>query len=410
MSLPAFLRENSRFLSAGVVLTLASCPGQTFFIALFAAKIMEEFSLTDGGWGAIYTLATTASAAAMLWAGTLTDRFRARSLAWIVMPGLALVCLVMAWNTSLILLIALVFFLRLLGQGMMFQLATVSMARWFSARRGLALSIAALGFSFGQAAFPVLVALLFTVMAWRQVWIVAALLLLAALPLILWLLAAERTPASIAQESPVTGMAGRHWTRGQMLRSPVFWLIVPMLIGPPSWGTALFFQQVHIAEVKNWPLIDYLALIPLLTIVGVATTLVSGQLIDRFGSGPLLRIYLMPWALGFFLMSGTETRAAAAFAFVVFGLATGLQATVITAFWAEYFGTRHIGAIKSVSTSIMVLGSAIGPGISGLFIDLGYPFPSQMLAISGFFLVALGLVWLALVRADRLLGPPQIDV
>ena len=29
------------------------------------------------------------------------------------------------------------------------------------------------------------------------------------------------------------------------------------------------------------------------------------------------------------------------------GFSMGLQSTIITAFWAEYFGTRHIGAIKA---------------------------------------------------------------
>ena len=97
-----FIRDNLRFLSAGVVLLLSSCPGQTFFISIFAAQIMAEFSLSDGDWGLVYTFATTASAVALFWAGALTDRFRVRLLAVIVMPGLALSCVAMGINTSLI--------------------------------------------------------------------------------------------------------------------------------------------------------------------------------------------------------------------------------------------------------------------------------------------------------------------
>jgi len=47
----------------------------------------------------------------------------------------------------------------------MSQLAVVAMARWFVARRGLALSISALGFAVGQAAFPVIVASLFGILS-----------------------------------------------------------------------------------------------------------------------------------------------------------------------------------------------------------------------------------------------------
>ena len=53
-------------------------------------------------------------------------------------------------------------------------------------------------------------------------------------------------------------------------------LSVPAIAGPSAWITALFFQQVHIAAVKGWPLVDYLALIPLLTAVSVTVTLASG--------------------------------------------------------------------------------------------------------------------------------------
>jgi len=44
--------------------------------------------------------------------GALADRFRVRALAWIVMPALALVCLAMAANTTIVGLIVIVFLLR----------------------------------------------------------------------------------------------------------------------------------------------------------------------------------------------------------------------------------------------------------------------------------------------------------
>lgn len=406
-----FIRDNLRFLSVGVILLLTSCPGQTFFIAIYAAEIMSEFSLTDGQWGAAYTLATTASAIALFWAGGLTDRFRVRVLAWIVLPGLALSCVAMGINTSVTGLICIVFLLRFFGQGMTFQLAATAMARWFVGRRGLALSISAMGFAFGQAFYPILFAALKEQFAWRSLWFLAAGLVLIAFPIVLYLLRLERTPGSHVDISNSAGMDGRHWTRGQVLRSPFFLMLLPMLLGPPAWGTSLFFQQVHIASAKGWPLVDYLALVPLMTAISVAVTLTSGPVIDRFGSGRAMQLFLVPWIAGFVVLGLTETLAVALLAFVFFGVATGLQATLITAFWAEFFGTRHIGAIKAVSTSIMVFGSAIGPGISGFFVDLGYSFPDQMIAIGGYFLVAMFLVWLAVEPAlRRLPRTSQVDV
>ncbi len=403
MSLLAFLKENARFLSAGVLLTFSSSFGQTYFIAIFAAQIMAAYGLTDGQWGGLYTVSTTASAVVMFWAGGLTDHFRVRWLAWFIFPALAAVCVVMSLSSSLAFLFVIVFLLRLLGQGMMSQLAVTAMARWFVARRGVALSITAMGFAIGQATLPVLLAGFLVFVEWRMMWVASALVLLVSLPVVIWLLKAERTPQSLANEAPTLGMNNRHWTRQEVVRSPIFWLLLPMLLGPPSWGTALFFQQVHIAEAKSWPLVEYLGLIPVLTVVAVTTTLLSGQLIDRFGSARLIQFYLVPWIAGFAILAGAQSLTTAAVAFVIFGVSMGLQTTIITAFWAEFFGTRYIGAIKATSTSIMVFGSAIGPGVTGAFIDFGVDFPAQMPWIAAYFCVALGLVLFAVSRAQRAL-------
>lgn len=402
-----FLVDNARFLMAGVILMFTSSFGQTFFISVFAGEIMADFELTDGQWGLTYTLGTLTSAAVMFWAGTLTDRFRVRGLAWIVLPGLAGACLAMATNLWVAGLAVSVFALRVFGQGMTYQLAAVAMARWFVARRGLALSVSALGIAAGQAVLPFAFASALTVADWRTLWVVAAGVVLLAFPFVYRLLNQERTPQSLAQDAQSLGMCGRHWTRPEVLRSGFFWMLLPLLLGPPAWGTALFFQQVHIAAVKGWPLVSYLSLIPLLTVVSVAVTLVSGQLIDRFGTARLIQVFLVPFILGFLTLSAAGSLGLAAVAFVFFGIGTGLQSTIITAFWAEFFGTRHIGAIKAASTSIMVLGTAIGPGISGALIDAGYSFPEQMFAIAVYLAAAMALACLAVERGRKSLPGPQ---
>ena len=70
------------------------------------------------------------------------------------------------------------------------------------------------------------------------------------------------------------------------------------------------------------------------------------------------------------------------------GLAGGGQSTLPITTWSTYFGTNHIGSIKSVSTAVMVLGSADGPGLSGWLIDIGLGFESQLLIYAGTFVVA----------------------
>ena len=172
----------------------------------------------------------------------------------------------------------------------------------------------------------------------------------------------------------------------------------------------MFFQQVHLTEVKGWSLGEFVALMPLFTAAAVAATFAAGALIDRFGSVVLAMVYMVPFVLSFIVMASAETLFGAAISLVIFALGAGIQATVPAALWAELFGTRHLGAIKAVSVSLMVLGSAIGPGVSGLLIDQGLDFPQQMYGYAVYFAIAGVLMTLGLLRARVLLPPSASEV
>jgi hypothetical protein len=89
---------------------------------------------------------------------------------------------------------------------------------------------------------------------------------------------------------------------------------------------------------------------------------------------------------------------------VIFGVGQGIQSTGASAFWPEYYGTKHIGAIKAVAAALMVFGSAIGPGVTGAFIDLGITFPEQMIPISVYYVLAAALATWGIVKYRPALG------
>lgn len=405
MTYLAFLRDNALWLLAGFLLSFTSSYGQTYFISIFAGEIMTEFSLTHGQWGGIYTLGTTASAIAMIWVGGLTDRFRVRNLGTVVMVLLALSCLAMAAVPNALALVFVIFALRFTGQGMMSHLAMVAMARWFVATRGKALSISSMGFAVGQSVLPLGFVALLAIYDWRWLWVLAAGFVVVIIPVMAYLLRLERTPQSIAESSQVFGMSGRHWTRGDVMKHWLFWLMVPALLGPPAWGTALFFQQVHLSEVKGWTLAEFVALFPLFTVTMIAATFLSGWAIDRFGTGRVVPIYMVPFAAAFVVLSQAQGIGGAAVGMVLFGIGSGMQTTVPGAFWAEYYGSRHIGSIKAVAAAIMVFGSAVGPGVTGVFIDFGVDFPAQMNAIAIYFVFAAICGAIGVARARPALMP-----
>lgn len=394
----SFLVQNAPWLTAGALLAFLSSFGQTFFISIFAGEIRAEYGLSHGAWGGIYSLGTTLSAAVMVWAGGLTDRFRARALGSGVLILLALACLSMAFSTVWLLPLV-IFALRLTGQGMTSHISAVAMARWFVAMRGRALAIAALGFSFGEALLPIAFVALLGVVDWRMLWLVAAMIAAAGAPLLLLLLRRERTPQSHAADHSAAGMLSRQWTRGEALRHRLFWFMIPALLGPPAFNTAFFFQQVHYAETKGWAHLELVALFPVYTAISVVAMIASGWLLDRWGTARLIPFYQLPMVAAFVCFAFATSPATALFGFFFLALTTGGNNTLPKAFWAEFYGTAHLGSIKAMAAAVMVLGSALGPGLTGVLIDAGVGIELQYLGIAAYFVFASAMMAIGVTQA-----------
>ena len=384
----AFLRQNARWLAAGALLTLLSSFGQTFFISIFSGEIRADFGLSHGAWGSIYMIGTAASATVMVFAGGLADRYRVGVLGVSVVLLLGVSCVLMGLNNSLAMLVPLIFVLRFFGQGMTHHVATVAMARWFVATRGRALAVASMGFMLGEATLPLVMVWAKSRVDWQVLWLFFG-VVCAVMALVLFrLLQQERTPAAMAQENDATGMGNRHWRRAEVLKHPIFWAMAPAVMSFSGFGTAFWFHQVHFAEIKGWSHLSLVAVFPLGTAALVVSTILFGWMVDRFGAVRLLPVYLGPYVLAFVLHWYAPSLAWTALAVVLMGMAGGGQATLLNACWAELFGTRHLGSIKSAAMALMVLGSALGPGLTGWLIDIGVGYEVQMLYFAASFAAA----------------------
>jgi MFS family permease len=327
-----------------------------------------------------------------------------RRLGAIILMLLMVSCLFMALNPVWWLLPLVIFCLRFTGQGMTSHIAVVAMGRWFIATRGKALSVATLGFAVGEALLPLIFVALMVIYDWRLLWGVAAIIAIAGIPILLMLLREERTPQSLAQSDQAFGMLARHWTRNQTFKHPLFWFMVPALLGPGAFNTAFFFHQVHFAEIKQMTHVEFVAMFPFYTVVSIVAMVVSGWALDKIGTARLIPWFQLPMVVCFIVFAYADSYSLMLLGFFFLALTTGANTTLPNAFWAEFFGTRNLGSIKAMAAAVMVLGSAIGPGITGLGIDLGMGIETQYLWVAAYFVFASVMMALGVVRYRGRLG------
>jgi MFS family permease len=92
----------------------------------------------------------------------------------------------------------------------------------------------------------------------------------------------------------------------------------------------------------------------------------------------VLPFFLLPLTAACFVISQVESRAAIFVFMGLVGISNGFAATLFGALWPELYGVRHLGAIRSVVLSVLVFGSALGPGLTGFLIDRGVSYPFQI--------------------------------
>ncbi|EAU65399.1 major facilitator superfamily (MFS) transporter [Stigmatella aurantiaca DW4/3-1] len=351
--------------------------------------------------------ATLASALTLARAGQIADQYSARSVVMLTVPVLALAAASMALSRHVALLCVTLYLLRLSGQGMMSHVAFTVMGRWFSARRGQAISFSTLGLNMGEALLPLVFVALAASLGWRGAWqLVAGALVLVALPVIASLVAAERAPQ--AAEAGPGGWVGRaagsrSWTRGEVLRDPLFYFVLLATLPPAFIGNTLFFHQVYLAELRGWPPGTFASSFTLYAAMTIVFTLVSGQLVDRFSAVALLPVYLLPLGLALFLLGSIEA-VWSAFAFMaLYGVSNGFSLSMFGALWPELYGVKHLGSIRAVVVAVLIFASAAGPGLAGVLIDRRVSYPAQIM-VMGAYCVAVSLVMRMMARRVRARG------
>jgi len=274
---------------------------------------------------------------------------------------------------------------------------TTLLARWFSARRALAFSIASTGLSFGGIAVAPLVALLIERLglAGAAPWMGLA-LCLGTLPVTLIVLrprpaamGLEPDGAVPAEGAPIAPQPAVAF--GEARRSRYFFAVSVaylFLLGAQVGAIAHFYR---LASTRTGVATAALALSVL---AGSSTVgrLLGGWLMLWIPSRPFALVLMVMQAAGLAVLAVAEDPAQILAGTVLFGVTMGNSLMMHPLLLAERFGTRDYGRIYSTSQLVTVVGVAGCPPLIGLLYEASGGYTVPFLAVAGLTLVGLGVL------------------
>lgn len=368
------LLKHPRTLAYGFTLAFFSGLGQTHFIALFNPTIMDTYSLSHSQYGSLYSLITLLSGFLITFVGPMIDRYDLRFFALLTCLGLMMSHTFLAIESTYLTLAVGLFGLRFFGQGLCSSLSSISIARYFEGQRGTALSISQLGYPvFEGLVTPFFGWLIlywsFSQISWSLVFFVGTVFLPLASLLTHNLPDFNKVPQTVANTTVDKEEATKHWTRRDVLSDKTLYLLLPQTLMPPFALTGLFFHQSALAESKGWSLTLMASGLFFFAIGRILNTFMTGPLVDKWQAFRLFPYYQLPLSLGFLTLAQGQSLWTPGFSFFLFGLTVGSGGPIKSAIWAELYGVRHLGAIKSLFATLMILSTALSPALFGWIID-----------------------------------------
>jgi len=343
-------------------------PGQTVGISLFIDPLIEELGVSRSAIATSYLLGTLAGAIALPWIGRALDRYGVRRTMAVIGFVFGAVLIALSFVSSIVGLSAGFVGVRMAGQGALGLTATTAIALWFDRRRGMAIGLVSAIGAVGISATPILIEGVIGQHGWRAAWAIEGVVVwLIVIPLAIF--AIRDRPAQLGQRAdgvPLPPEGTEHpievgLTRGEVVRHPYFWLLASAVAVSGMLGTAVAFNQISLLTARGLTVTQAAANFIPQTLAGLAATLATGYLIDRFAPRWMTAGSMLVLAAA--LLWGPIVQPG--FSAVLFGVLLGASGnmirTVEAATMPHYFGTRHLGSIRGVVSSIAVGGTAAGP-------------------------------------------------
>ena len=307
-------------------------------------------------------------------------------------------------------------FMALGAGGVALTTGSTVVARWFEARRGLAIGIAAGGMSAGQLIVIPLATALTVWFGWRTsfLWLGIGLLVLV-LPVCLALIRnnpedrgarpyGATGPAPTRAEAEATRVAGRVGVSEAAQTLP-FWLLMGtfFVCGYTSNGMVLTHFMPHALE-HNFTAFQASSALGVMGAMNIMGTLASGWICDRFGRrGPLATYYFVRGVSLLFLLYVWNVPSLHLWA-ALFGLNYISTVPPTTTLTANIYGPYSVGQLSGWIFFAHQVGSALGAALAGWVFELTGTYSSAFVSAAVLAFVAAGLAMM--IREEPLVSRP----
>lgn len=383
-----------------------SGPGQTYSNAIFIDFYIEDFGWSRSKVSSIYSIATLGAGLLMMVVGKYIDKYGQRFFMMFVAVMLAISCFWNSYVTNIVMLFLGFFLIRLFGQGSMTLLPNTLIPQWFIQKRGRAFSFMAIGGFLSSALFPIVNLWAIEAWGWQNAWrLWGALLLFLFVPLVfllvrnkpeeIGLLPDNQKQNDLANPEKDTLIIEESWTLSEAKKTSTFWFLLLCVGIPAMVNTGLTFHLVSIFNENGLEPQLAATVLSLMALIGFPITFLSGFILEKIQANVMLVVTFIGEVIILSLLFISNSAFLAILFGVLWGLFAGIERIALNVIWPNFFGREHIGSIKGLTMSVMVIGSAFGPLPFGIAYDLFNGYKEILLATMIFPLVGIGLAWKA---------------
>lgn len=370
-----------------------TCLGQTYLLAWFNQDIMDTLGISQTKLSIIYSLATFCASFSLPYFGQLVDRLRFQQFIWRVAVCLGLSFALLSQASGIVLLFLGYFCVRGIGQITIGLGALTTITKKFGQHRGKVLSWSLLGRNLGEMLWPMLMLYLLSVIGWRSTLLsFTGIIFCIFIPLVFWL-SKDINDDPLYPENPnaVNKDDERVLTKKEFYsdKNAITILMASTLV--PFVVTGIFFLQTTMAAEKGWELTTVGKAFTGYALIQVMASMTSGILVDKFSARKILGVSNIPLIAAFLTYLFFDGEMICYIFYSLLGLGIGLSMNVRNSFWAEAYGTKSLGLIKSIDSSYIVKATAISPILFSAILDY-----SNSVQILLYFLVATTIVSLIL--------------